>query len=144
MNLLRKIRTSFFLWMANLPMSGRTRPVFLRLAGIKVGNNCFIGRGVVFDSLCPERIHIGDHVHLTVGCTLIAHYLDTASPGIVWKFGDIDIENDVFVGAGTIFAKPCKVGAGRIIGCGSVITKDIPEKQVWAGNPARFVKDRLD
>lgn len=142
MNILKKIRISFFLWMANLPMSGRVRPAFLRLAGISIGKNCFIGRGVIFDSLCPERIHIGDHVHITVGCTLIAHYLDTASEGINWKYGEIEIGDDVFVGAGTIFAKPCRIGNSSIIGSGSVVTKDIPSKQIWAGNPARFIKDR--
>lgn len=142
MNIIKKINTIFFLRIANCPMSGRIRPYFLRLAGIRIGSGCFIGRGVVFDSLCPERIHIGNHVHITVGSMLIAHYLDTSVPDIRWKYGDIMIEDDVFIGAGTIIAKPCRVGSSSIIGSGSVVTKDIPNKQIWAGNPARFIKDR--
>jgi len=142
MTLLKKISVSFFLWAANLPMKGRWRPAFLRLAGITIGENCFIGRGVVFDSLCPERIHIGNHVHITTGCVLIAHYLDTSSEGINWKYGDIEISDDVFIGARTIFAKPCSIGESSIIRSGSVVTKDIPSKQIWAGNPARYIKNR--
>lgn len=34
------------------------------------------------------------------------------------------------------------IGKGAIIGAGSVVTKDIPPYQVWAGNPARYIKDR--
>ena len=142
MKLASKIKTSFFLWCAGLPMSGRARPFFVRLAGVKIGKNCFLGRGITFDSLCPERIRIGNHVHITTGCILLAHYLDTSVPEVVWKYGDIEICDDVFVGAGTVFAKPCKVGENAIVGAGSVLTKDVPQGEIWAGNPAGFIKKR--
>lgn len=142
MNILRKVRISAVLWVANLPMSGRFRPAVLRLAGIRIGQNCFVGRNVVFDSLCPENIRIGNHVHITCGCTILAHYLDTSCKGIVWKYGEISIADNVFIGSRTIIAKPCKVGESSIIGAGSVVTKDIPSEQIWAGNPAKFIKNR--
>jgi carbonic anhydrase/acetyltransferase-like protein (isoleucine patch superfamily) len=36
------------------------------------------------------------------------------------------------------------VGHGAIIGMGSVVTKDIPPYEIWAGNPAKFIKRRFD
>lgn len=34
------------------------------------------------------------------------------------------------------------IGDGAIVGAGSIVTKDIPPYQCWAGNPARFIKER--
>ena len=42
-----------------------------------------------------------------------------------------------------IICNSVTIGEGSIIGAGSVVTKDIPANQVWAGNPARFIKDRV-
>lgn len=46
----------------------------------------------------------------------------------------------MFIGVNTVITKPIKIGDNSIIGAGSIITKDIPENEIWAGNPARFVK----
>ena len=68
--------------------------------------------------------------------------MDTKLDEIHWKHGKIRIEDHVFLGAHTIIAKPVTIGKGSIIGAGSVVTKDIPPYQIWAGNPARYIKDR--
>lgn len=52
----------------------------------------------------------------------------------------IIIGNDVFVGANSIILKGVKIGDRVVIGAGSVITKNIPSDEVWAGNPAKFIK----
>lgn len=44
------------------------------------------------------------------------------------------------VGAGAIILPRVKIGEGAIIGAGSVVTKNIPSYEIWAGNPARFLK----
>jgi len=92
--------------------------------------------------VAPERIHIGHHVHITEGVTILTHYLDTKRAGIQWTFGDVWIGENVFIGAHSIISKSCNIGNNVIIGAGSVVTKDIPDNQIWAGNPARFIKQR--
>lgn len=142
----KKIFYKFFALLSNLPMPGHWRWKVVRYAGVRfklrkeTTNFFYIGDNVVFDSAYPEDIEIGSGTHITTGCVLLNHYLDTSVPGVVWKHGKIIIEEDVFLGAGTIVTKPCKIGKGSIIGAGSVVTKDIPPYEIWCGTPARFVR----
>ena len=119
--------------------------VFGRPGGVKMRDeNCtFIGEGVIFDSLYPANIEIGAHVHVTMGCIFLTHSLDTSiSHGIVWKQSRIKLGEYAFIGARTIICSNVEIGENSIIGAGSVVTKNIPPNEIWAGNPARFIKKR--
>ena len=110
---------------------------------VKDVNCTFIGEGVIFDSLYPANIEIGAHVHVTMGCIFLTHSLDTSiSHGIVWKQSRIKIGEYAFIGARTIICSNVEIGENSIIGAGSVVTKNIPPNEIWAGNPARFIKKR--
>ena len=52
----------------------------------------------------------------------------------------IIVGDDVFVGANSIILKGVIIGARVIIGAGSVVTKNIPSDEIWAGNPAKFIR----
>lgn len=52
------------------------------------------------------------------------------------------IKEGAFVGAGSIILKGVIIGQYSIVGAGSVVTHTIPANQIWAGNPARFIKNR--
>ena len=56
------------------------------------------------------------------------------------KASPIIIGDDVFIGANSIILKGVTIGNRSIIGAGSVVTSDVPPDEVWAGNPARFLK----
>ena len=53
----------------------------------------------------------------------------------------VSIEHDAFIGADCIVLKGVTIGACSIIGAGSVVTKSIPQGQIWAGNPAKFIRN---
>ncbi|WP_052483711.1 DapH/DapD/GlmU-related protein [Flavobacterium sp. MEB061] len=53
----------------------------------------------------------------------------------------IVIGDNVFVGANTIILKGVSIGDRSIIGAGSVVTKNVPADQIWAGNPAKFIRN---
>lgn len=53
----------------------------------------------------------------------------------------IFIDDDAWIGANATILKGVHIGEGAVIGAGSVVTKDIPAFTVWAGNPAKFIKD---
>ena len=52
----------------------------------------------------------------------------------------ITIEDDVFIGGYSTILKGVTIGKRSIVAACSVVTRSIPEGEVWAGNPARFVK----
>ena len=56
------------------------------------------------------------------------------------KFGKIKIEDNVHVGWNTIIMPGVTIGKNSIIGCGSIVTKSIPENSVAVGVPARVIE----
>jgi len=96
---------------------------------------------------CSTSIHIGKFV--TCGGNVSIwdtdfhplNYMDRRQ-NLLEKINSspIEIGDDVFIGANSIILKGVKIGSRSIIGAGSVVTKSIPEDQVWAGNPACFIK----
>lgn len=113
--------------------------------GIRMGNNCKIYGDVSFGSE-PYLISMGDHVRITSGVRFITH------DGGLWvlreklgmpnidKFGPIKIGNNVHIGINSIIMPGVTIGDDVIIGCGAVVTKDIPSGEIWGGVPARKIK----
>jgi acetyltransferase-like isoleucine patch superfamily enzyme len=53
---------------------------------------------------------------------------------------EIYIDDNVFIGAGSIILKGVRIGKNSVVGAGSVVRKNIPDNEVWFGNPAQFVR----
>lgn len=51
------------------------------------------------------------------------------------------IGDGAFVGAHSIILKGVTIGTNSVIGAGSVVTKNIPDGEIWAGNPATFIRN---
>jgi acetyltransferase-like isoleucine patch superfamily enzyme len=58
--------------------------------------------------------------------------------------GAIIIEDEAWIGFGTIVLSGVRIGKGAVVGAGSVVTQDIPDGAIAVGNPARVVKMRAD
>ena len=101
-------------------------------------NKGFIGSNVGFDTVAPHRIHLGKHCVIAEGSLILTHYINPITGK--WFQGDVYIGDNVFIGAHTIITKPVRIGNNCIIGAGSIVTQDIPDNEVWAGNPARCIK----
>lgn len=52
------------------------------------------------------------------------------------------VGENAFIGAGTIVLKGVHIGENAIVGAGSVVTRNVPDNEVWAGNPACYIKSR--
>lgn len=68
------------------------------------------------------------------------------------NFAKIDFEpykrtiigNDVWIGSMCMIKAGVHIGNGAVIGMGSVVTRDVPDYEIWAGNPARCIRKRFD
>lgn len=52
----------------------------------------------------------------------------------------VHIGKRVFIGGHSIILKGVTIGDEAVIGAGSVVAKDVPAREIWAGNPAKFIK----
>lgn len=114
---------------------------------IEIGDHTGISNCSIVSSI---GITIGDHVLIGGSCKLYDHdfhsldfekRMSTDDQG--GKAAPIKIESGAFIGAHSIILKGVTIGEKSIIGAGSVVTKDIPAGEIWAGNPAKFIR-RID
>ena len=141
---LSRIRKLIFLHLANFPMKSRGwRSQIVKWGGVTIKNpqKTFIGVNVTFDTNYPEDIIIEEGVRVTTGCVLLTHFMEPSTG--TYSRGKIIIKKRAYLGCNTVICKPITIGEDAIVGAGSIVTKDIPAGEVWAGNPARFIRKRL-
>lgn len=138
-----RLKMLLLLHLARLPMPSRkVRPTLLKWAGVKIENpsKTFIGEGVIFDTNYSDDIVIEEGVRVTARCILLTHFMEPDSG--TYSRGKIFLKKGAYIGCNSVICKPITIGEGAIVGASSVITKDIPAGEVWAGNPARFIRKR--
>lgn len=128
---------------AGLPMLPQHRAKLLKMGGVKINGRALTYSGVCFDTVAPDKIFIGNNVAITAGTKILSHYLDPSVKGRVFRIGEVHIEDDAFIGMNVCICNSVTIGKGSVVGAGSIVTKDIPAYQVWAGNPARYIKDKV-
>lgn len=138
----KRMWKKFWLGLACFPLLPQHRAKILKMGGVNISGHALIYSDVRIDTVYPDCIYIGDGVRITAGTKILTHYIDPSCSGVHFRKGEVHIEDDVFIGINVCICSPVTIGKGAIVGAGSVVTKDIPPYQVWAGNPARYIKDR--
>ena len=105
---------------------------------ISIGNNVFINADCKFQD--QGGIYIGDDVFIghNVVLATLDHEIDPDKRGIIPA--PIHIGNKVWIGAGAIITKGVTIGDGSIVAAGAVVNKDVPEKVIVGGVPAKIIK----
>lgn len=66
--------------------------------------------------------------------------LDTEKDSLYASRKKITIEENAFIGAHCTILKGVRIGKNSVVGACSLVTKDIPDNQVWGGNPVKFIR----
>jgi len=98
-------------------------------------------------SAYQARIRIGCRVQIAPNCAFYPydHGIDRGqriSDQPLTTKGDIVIDDDAWIGTGVTVLSGVRIGRGAVVAAGSVVTRDVPDEAVVAGNPARMVKER--
>lgn len=128
---------------------GRPQPctfVVDNYAYLEIGKNVGMSSTAI---VCHSKIIIGDNVKIGGGTCIYDtdfHALDSLKRlnKKEDKLNKIDkpifISDNVFIGAHSTILKGVTIGSNSIVGACSVVTKNIPPNEIWAGNPVRFIK----
>jgi len=111
--------------------------------GAKIGKHCKISSHTF---IC-EGVTIQDNVFIGHNVTFINDkYPKATNPdGILqteadWAVIPIMIEKGASIGSSVTILCGVTVGEGAMVGAGSLVTKNIPTREIWAGNPAKFIR----
>lgn len=132
---------------ACIPTSGkRTRYIYKHRDQFHhIGEKCFFQiRNFPAD---PELISFGNNVNVSANVSFINHDVTAqmlnkkyGSDEFAHKRGCIEIGDNVMIGARVCIMPDVRIGSNVIVGAGAVVTKDIPDNQIWGG-PAKCIGD---
>lgn len=97
------------------------------------------GMNSLVDSLVPMFVEIGENFVSAPGSIILAHDASTVGHCGKLRVEKTVIKNNVFIGANAVILPGVTIGDNAIIGAGAVVTKDVPEGMVVAGNPAKII-----
>jgi acetyltransferase-like isoleucine patch superfamily enzyme len=105
---------------------------------VTIHNNVNIDRAVLGETVIGQGTKIDSLVHIAHGVKIGRYCLIVS--GAVFG-GSSVVGNRTFIGMNVSIKQKVKIGSNCVIGAGAVVTKDVPDGQVWVGNPARYLKD---
>jgi acetyltransferase-like isoleucine patch superfamily enzyme len=134
-------------WPASNPLAPSHRVVLATRraeAQLYIGEDVGITGGTI---VAAERVEIGDRVFIGANTTIADtdfHPLDPElrrADVLAGAHRPVHIEDDVFIGMNCLILKGVHIGAGAVVGAGSVVVKDVAAHTLVAGNPARVIRD---
>lgn len=110
-----------------------------------IGENTWIGQQCFFHSAGGIRIGKAVGIGPKVSILTSQHNPDDLQAPVLFsplEFQEVVIEDGADIGIGSIILPGVKIGEGAIIGAGAVVNSDVPAREIWAGVPAKKIRNR--
>lgn len=107
---------------------------------LKIGNDCWLGEDCWIDNLA--NVEMESDVCVSQGAYLCTGNHDWRDPAFGLMLGPIHLRDGSWVGARCVITPGVTLEEGAIAAAGSVITKNVPAREIHAGNPAVVVRTR--
>lgn len=118
-----------------------------RLSSLEIGDNTYIGEHNNIRA-AGGRIVIGNHCLISQHVSIVASNHQIRKDRLISEQGwdedrkDVTICDDVWVGSNAVILPGVTINKGAVIAAGSIVTKDVPQFAIVAGNPAKIKKYR--
>lgn len=117
---------------------------FPHIGGVEIGENVEIGsntcivRGVLSNTIIHNNVKIDNLVHIAHNCIIDNGAFVIAGAEVS---GSVHIEENAWIGPNACILQKVTIGKNALVGLGAVVTKSIPENTIYAGNPAKYIRD---
>ncbi len=108
---------------------------------IEVGKNFFANYNCMIIDVA--KVKIGDNCQMApnVAIYTAGHPVHPDSRNTAYEYGiEVTIGDNVWLGGNTVIVPGVHIGSNTVIGAGSVVTKDIPDWVIAAGNPCKVIR----
>lgn len=112
---------------------------------IEVGKNFFANYNCTIIDVA--KVRIGDNCQFAPNVSIYTagHPIHPVSRNSLYEYGkEVIIGDNVWIGGNTVICPGVHIGSNTVIGAGSVVTRDIPDWCVAAGNPCRVIRKITD
>lgn len=141
---IHSLRTIFYLISGvKMPLFGSVIHLgasFFEPNGITIGRNTVIGYRSFLDG--RGKLKIGNHVDIASEVMIYTNEHDVGSEDFSNSFAPVTVGDYVFIGPRSIILPGVTIGKGAVVAAGAIVTKNIPEGEIWGGVPAQKIKDR--
>lgn len=136
-------------WLAVHHPDNKSRKIFFRLTNVTIGEGSVLSPNIIVSDDYKPLLKIGKRTAIGGNSAIICDSNPNNSllkdiPYIkehLITTKEVIIEDDVWMGYNVVILPGVTIGKGSIIGAGSVVTKDVPPGCVYAGVPAKLIKE---
>lgn len=105
---------------------------------VDVGNNTCIDRAVLGSTILEENVKVDNLVHIAHGVHVGRNTVVIANAMIA---GSVNIGENSWIAPSSSILNKKNIGSNSLVGLGAVVTKDVSDNSIVAGNPAKFIRN---